>query len=332
MAALAFIDLLATKDSALVGEGEFHSAMSRFHKTLIDNRSLLGDGAKLRHFADCCYIEASSVSSLLAFLRHVRFFLFVNRHFFKCSVGLGELNETSIDQMLGSENPQQSVSGTVFGKDVAEIYLAVERFKGVGITIDKRAVSQLSEAERDEYICQSAYFPSDEDSRIEEYFDIRLVENDLDEGGDFVEEIVQAIGEAKSLKPKYAKYYFPALMLWINSFPVSKDHIFEDDDEQEDIKKRFSFEGGQKIYRFFFLNRENSFNKKFGDMPQYSSLYLALLQKFIASGIEEYPLEGIIRKLPAPSKVFRDTSRVPTFVISTSNKKLVTRIHSKVRI
>lgn len=174
MTALAFIDLLATKDSALVGEDEFEEAMEKFHDTLINCRGILKSGFKFRHFADCCYIEAESTTELLEFIQNVRFYLFTGRKFFKCAVSLGSLEEVNIREKYGSEISGDDIIGSSFTGEVATVYLNVEKFKGVGVYLDEMLVRSLSDAERQKFCAEGAFFPSDEKIDLQKYYDLKL--------------------------------------------------------------------------------------------------------------------------------------------------------------
>ena len=320
---IAFVDLLASKSSALIGSEEFYDSIKEFHRTLLVNKVELRSGCKLRHFADCCYIEADSAEELFIYFQTVRNTLFGDRKYFKASIGVGELSDLPVRDSFPNLEIADDVEGVMFGEDVVPVYLNIEAFKGIGVFIDSSVVKELRRRKMynviDQYIIGSAFFPDEKALELQHFSDLRLTKSEVTRGGSSFAKVLESMGEAKARKKKYLRYYFPMIMLWINCAPFEDIAITKD----AEGKMRFT----DSIFTDYFF-KAATFSARFGDIPQYGAIFFAIMKRFVDAGLPDEALKFLVKALPAPRKIFNEVDQIPSFVIPHKDKTHLLRLYA----
>lgn len=328
MSAIAFADLLASKDSALVSEESFEHAINSFHSAFLTNKETLGPRAKLRFFADCCYIQCDKMADMLTFFQTVRNTLFTEQLYFKAAIGAGNLDDVEVSEAIPdvSKYPgTKDVNGTVFGAGVVGIYLDTERFKGVGIFVSDKAnsmlIDELDSPDANQLTASSFYFPDDRAIHINKYRDISLSPSEIDGQDEYMKRVMSSFEEAKIIKKKYSRYYYPILMLWLNSVPVSPDDIETDD--------AGNFRISRANYLLTYFMSGGPFAPKFDDIPQFSSVYLKILDNYIAAKTPDEILEYLIFRLPRRRRIMKELHDVDPSIMSPSAKRRLSKLMAK---
>lgn len=132
---ITFFDLFGTKGACEDSELYFNNICA-FEKAIKDTSWLLKDEkqayGKVGMFSDSAYAESSDLQYLLDFLVILRNRLMSENLFFNAVVKVGELGVDPIEH-----NGEDVAFGVSFKRsDIAELYIAQTRFKGVGIFLD----------------------------------------------------------------------------------------------------------------------------------------------------------------------------------------------------
>ncbi|MGV8988153.1 MAG: hypothetical protein ACOH2H_17925 [Cypionkella sp.] len=329
MPVIGFVDLLASKSSALLSRDDFRAALEAFHRAVLANSGELGSDKKIRVFADCFYFEGASAVKTVEFLQVLRNTLFAQKYFFKGAVGSGSLAESSVlDSCKGSlPDDTSGIDGTTFGADVVKIYLNSERFKGIGFFVDRSFRDTLSQEigleGADKFLIGSVFFPDDRATATESYVDIALSAEERSSEDTYFQETMSAFEEAKVLKRKYARFYFPLMMTWLNSSIVSADDFRSSTKEGGG----YSIDRSRFIYRYFLSGGQ--FSAKFSEVPRFEYVYLRLIDKLLNSGIDDERLKSLLISVPSRKRVLSDLSDVPEFIMSYRNRRHLGKVVSK---
>lgn len=336
MPVIGFIDLLASKSSALLSEQDFHRAMEDFHRAVLANSEELGSDKKIRLFADCFYFESQSAEGSIRFIQSVRNNLFSRGYFFKGAIGAGALDERDSLTAFSESVPKHdtdlsidsSLSGVAFGSDVVSVYLHSEDFKGIGCFVTKDFCEKLADEVGTEtykrLITQSVFFPDDRSDRLSSYKEVALSEVERTYEDVFFSTVMTYFEEAKLIRKKYARFYLPLMMMMINSASMSTSDIISEGDGQDSDSDKRKIDRSKFLYSYFLIG--GKYSVKFNDISGFPIPYLRMIDRLLDIGASEEDLEVFIRNIPSRKKVLSDLGDAPSFILSRKHRSMLGKI------
>lgn len=330
MSVIGFVDLLATKSTALSSNDEFSNALRSFYKSVVANSGELGENKKIRIFADCFYFEEQSAVKAVKFLQVIRNTLSSKGLFIKASIGGGQLDDSSIISSVEEIDglSLSGIEGITFGIDVVRIYLNSEKFKGIGVYVDesfKVALrAEVLDEEIEDFLVKSVFFPNDRTSIMEEYWDIAPSHIEKANEDTHFKEFMAVFEEARTLRRKYSKLYFPILINWINSIDISPEDFYEN----TGLGSEFCVRRSRFIFKYFLSGGQ--FSKKFGDFSGFETVYLRLVERLMDHGVDDERLKALIVAIPCRNRILNDLEEVPEFIISYKNKRHLGKVFARI--
>ena len=275
---VCFIDLLGTKESSKISEGEYFEAILQFHSTLEKSRKKLSDGYQIKCFSDCAFMALNYDLKSIQFLDFIRDTLFANGYYFKCSV---------IEACLDAKETKDgdSFSSTTFGHKTVDAYMTHESFKGIGYIVDNKiAKNNTLKA----LFVETAFIVDERKLKFKKYWDIKYNSkytgnehfyrkkdnNKLVKGNiNFTSELnlnkyFRSFLIAKTKNNKYAKYYLSTVISIINSSDFSNILYTEDG----------KWDGVPIIFYKIFIDK--TFPKKIAVFPGSETIFYAAMNKF----------------------------------------------------
>lgn len=325
MAIIGFVDLLASKSSALLSDTDFHSAMEDFHRAVLANADELGEGKKVRLFADCFYFESRSAERSIKFIQSIRNNLFARGYFFKGAIGAGSLDERDALTAFSESAPNDSsgVSGLAFGSSVVSVYLCSEDFKGIGCFVTRDFCAALKQevggTKSKELLTQSSYFPDERSDRLCQYYDVALSSYERAYEDVFFGTVMSYFEEAKLIRKKYARFYFPLMMMMVNSASMAATDIVTVDEAERSGVAPASIDRSKFLYSYFLMG--GKYNIKLNDIPGFQMPYLRMVDRLMDLGADEQKLEAFVRNIPSRKKVLSDLGDIPDFILSRKHRR-----------
>ena len=159
---IAFIDMLATKESVNVSNQAFEYLITEFNRELCTNAIKLNKGDKISLFSDCAFIEFSGgLDNAIGYLQVIRTVLFSKQIYFKCAISEGSLDTEGFDPFSGISKKEHLdkvksiVSYRYFGADSVNIYALHEKFKGIGFYVEGSFARKVKDSG---YFVESGYY------------------------------------------------------------------------------------------------------------------------------------------------------------------------------
>lgn len=220
MNCVAYFDLLGTKGFCEDRELYFKN-ITEFYKAIKQLSAILDNSGKVGVFSDCAYAEASDINVLLDFLTTLRDRLSAKKLFFNAVVKRGELGTRS------AESGNNNLFGVVFEKNlIADIYITHSNFKGIGIYIDEKLLSN-SKIKSDYKIVKSAFVYKDKVSntnsfKVKGYYDVAINEiaepRYSNQEAEILDILLRQWLQAHSKSPKYGSYYISIFITLLRSY------------------------------------------------------------------------------------------------------------------
>ncbi len=329
MAAIGFIDLLASKSSALLGDDNFHRAMEEFHRAILANADELGNEKKIRAFADCLYFQSNSPASCIRFVQSIRNNLFSKGYFFKGAIGTGRLGEQNVLTAFAESAPENTngIEGVTFGGDVVSVYLASESFKGIGCFIHRSfgeaLANELGKDQAGSLVIQSVFFPDERSTVVRKYFDVAFSSDELENEDILFRRTMTYFEEAKIQKKKYSRFYFPLMMMHINASSLSVDDIAPHKNGTEQ-QRGMEVTRTKFIYKYFLSG--GAYSSRFSDIPCFEFPYLKIIDRLMTLGADEPRIRALIRAIPGRKRVLSDLDDLPPEILSVRNKRSLGKV------
>lgn len=222
MGFITYFDLLGTRGFCDNSE-TYYDSISKFNKAVIQTGSLLIQDGQVGVFSDSAYAESEKLGSLLDFLVFLRDRLMSEGLFFNAVVKKGELGIKSL-----SENAS-NVFGVAFtNREIADLYIAQTKFKGVGIFIDP----SITDAEIKEVgysVSNCIYMGRYFDGGKEKYAPVAYRDISLKTlepysvkcWDNILEILLCSFYESYVKNPKYGAYYISLFSNFIRSFSMN---------------------------------------------------------------------------------------------------------------
>lgn len=178
---------------------------------------------KIYAFSDCAYMESTSLIQLIDFYSLLRSELFVFEIFFNAALCEGELS-ASIENL-------DFFKSTVF-RDVntVKVYQMQNKYKGIGITIDKDIVKKNND-QISNFIVKSIFQPTANEFKFTEYWDIKYVKSENDDSSllTIIKFYVSLYSKLKRYNSNAARYYLSAISTLILQLDKSDMVIAHED-------------------------------------------------------------------------------------------------------
>lgn len=221
---VAYADILGTRSAAEVNELASEAKMNLFRRSCcLNSRVLKSSGSLVEHYGDGAFIESTSLSELVIFLRLLRKDLFEKGVFFKAGVVKGSLEVSSFRSHIKSATTParrraalkewgieileadevavvENVFNSVYFKSAAiDAYNLQSGFKGLGIALDAEVGVKVASGT----MVRSRFIADRKGAQVVPYMDLRLTPDDLVGFSD----VVLALRNVKIANPEYSRYY-----------------------------------------------------------------------------------------------------------------------------
>lgn len=236
---IAFIDVLATKESVNVSNQAFEFLITEFNRELCTNAIRLNEQDRISLFSDCAFMQfKGGIDDAIGYLRRIREVLFSKQIYFKCAISEGDLEGNDFDPFSGinkadhKKKVKSIVSYRYFGADSVNVYALHEKFKGIGFYVDSRLVDRYKDAG---YFVSSGFYADPAINTYVKFWDVgfnppllgALFENgneDGDSAGDvqFIDSLLKSLLYSKAKKREYARYYISTLISMVRSSDFTK--------------------------------------------------------------------------------------------------------------
>lgn len=244
---IAFIDVLATKESVNVSNQAFEYLITEFNRELCTSAIRLSEGDRISLFSDCAFIQFSGgLDDAIGYLQVVRSILFSKQIYFKCAIAEGNLETEGFDPFSGInkkehiEKLRKIVTYRYFGADSVNIYALHEKFKGIGFYVEG---SLARKAKESGYFVESGFYADPALRNYIGFWDVafrpRLMQylfdhKDSDEramiDSQFIDSMLKSLLYSKAKNKDYARYYISTLITMVRSSDFS--HIYFDCSEK----------------------------------------------------------------------------------------------------
>lgn len=215
---IAFIDLLATKQSLDIGHDSYYANLKLFRQGLEATSDRLDRTDRIYAFSDCAYIAFSDMNEFSSYLNFLRKYFISKRLYFRCAISIGELDGVPLTDKSGGAE----LFGFTFGSDAVSAYLLHERYKGVGVIVDGSIRTDVYPA------VFSCYFSSERGGALNIYRDIKLSFDSYDEELELLRSFEFELRKQSVRSKRIGRYYIPMLISWIASCDYSDLDIMDE--------------------------------------------------------------------------------------------------------
>lgn len=236
---IAFIDVLATKESVNVSNQAFEFLITEFNRELCTNAIRLNEADKISLFSDCAFMQfRGGINDAIGYLRRIREVLFSKQIYFKCAIAEGDLEGSDFDPFSGINKAihikkvKSIVSYRYFGADSVNVYALHEKFKGIGFFVDSKLVDRYKATG---CFVSSGFYADPTINTYVKFWDIgfnppllgALYENDSGKGDlaydvQFIDSLLKSLLYSKAKKREYARYYISTLISMVRSSDFTK--------------------------------------------------------------------------------------------------------------
>jgi hypothetical protein len=297
---IAFLDLLGTTHFAKADATIYHEHLVSFKTALLSRASLLKNTGKVFLFSDCAYVMCSDVRIILEYLREVRAVLLLEHIYIQAAIEPGELSPVQIGTQGGD-----TVSGTIFGPDVAPLYARQHALKGAAIRVsddlaDRRGIKA--------YCVMSCHLPNPTNSVAECFWDIRYPQDNISRKQ--LENVLADCINAKSTQRSAGTYYISVLISMIRSVDWKSVNLNARVSENDT--------GARHLYELLI---RGEFNRHFGDLRGVEYVFYALLDE-VYKGCERKPVfEEIRRYVATRPRLLRRIESVPPKLLDNKSRQ-----------
>ena len=275
-----------------VNATEYYDTVKQLHARIKDNCAYLNQNKNVFNvafFSDSCYIESENLNELLMFLQMLRNDLSTASLFFNAAV----IKIPNIPAKLGSfehinekYNKKCILSGTMFSDNsVAMVYVAHNRFKGVGIILSEEVKADAGKND-DIEIVKSIYMEDHEKKdSLKTYFDIGIKPPSQATERQWIAEIMKAYYFACCSSPRYGKYYIALICNIIRC--ASKDIDWNPHDQ--------NFSNTDLIYNAIYKMLTTKQKQKF--LIGQEIIAVVFIDRVLSSNLSEQKIYDVINRL-----------------------------------
>lgn len=310
---IAYFDLLGTKELCDNSDGYFEN-MNKFYEIVIHKSEVFDTYGKVGVFSDCAYVESNDLQLMLDFLSRTFEELLVNGIFMSCA-----LQEGTLRIVFNNGADPERLSAIKFDSpDIAKLYLAQSKFKGIGIHIDPNLEEKVRKAGYN--VTKCVFIDRVERHNSIEfipvvYTDLMLLESRYGEKSiaQTAERVYRSMYSAYVKSPRYGAYYISVLSNMIRSYCKNLKWNMHD--------QKFS---SDSVVANSILNMLNSSNE-LRDFPCLEYLALVLLDEiYICGKFDDSEMHSITRMVVSIERVNRyfvhSLTEIPRELFHISNK------------
>lgn len=208
---VAFVDLLATKQSLDIGYDKYYSLLSVFRQTIQASSERLDDDDSIYMFSDCAYIGFKRIDTFANFVNYLQRILMAQNIFFRCSVCEGDIGALNIRK---EDDSGADINGYTFGENAVNAFLLHERFKGIGSIISENVKAPETEV-------VSYFFKTSHRSSLVAYRSFKLAFDNLDQEKELLLGFSREFMRQNTISKRIGRYYISLISLWISSTDFS---------------------------------------------------------------------------------------------------------------
>lgn len=216
MSYIAFLDLLGTRESALIGTDSYSKRIKDFHFLMRETANCCKNGCRIYGYSDNAYIEIESLDDTIVFFQSLRKILMDNHMYFNAAIERGCLginNDIIIQEDQKGNNKVSRYAMIFTSPEAIDVYLAQCHFYGIGISLSSLVCEDLIRNNKGDF-CQKSLFQSDIKNDCYESVD------DLSYEFVTLERLKYVISDYVStaiLNPKASRYYITPILSMIKS-------------------------------------------------------------------------------------------------------------------
>lgn len=309
---IAFLDMLGSKNAALISSEKYTEAIEDFNNTLFQI-STSYENCCIYGYSDNAYIQIDKLEDMITFFQNLRQQLLFKHRYFSAAVDEGELNSSTM-----SFGKKRGSSMKFTDSKVIEIYLSQSQFSGIGFHLSQKVVEQLKKQSKSKLFCPSIYqtnFDS-ETSNFKSVMDISYENVPIKQLSYIISDYIATT----ILNKRAGRYYVTPIITMIKCL----DETLISNEKDLEI-----------IIDLITLKKLPEFFKNEGYNQRYTIFFLYALIDFVLSlDGSSYDIREICRKvikdcnIPAQI-VVGELSRIPIEIISDANKnKLISILYN----
>lgn len=311
MAYIAFFDMVGTRSSASIAEKEYEEAINDFHNAITEVYNSI-ENSHIYVYSDNAYVQIESLKDTISFFRRLRKLLMFKHRYFSAAVEEGSLN-AKLSQFGASDG----YSMIFTSPETIKVYLAQNKFSGIGISLSNKVVKLLSDSEElGKSFCSSVFQHKMEPNSSRHYAGIFDVAYDS-VGVDELKYVIADYVSTSIMNKSAGRYYITPIISMIKC--LDKDTILK---EMHNLVKIITFH-----------NLPSAFRSE-GTDDQHSILFIyALIETILTLGESDLSIasnaicEQIIKSSQINSdSLIRQLSMVPIDIISGLHKKAFMQI------
>lgn len=317
-----YVDILGVRAIAIRSASELNAVLLKFHKTLDQHFSKLGD-ADMVAYSDGAYFSFKDLDRFIDFYKSIRNSLYDQSVFFNVAVMEGAMEIH--DGCDGEEEAgNERFRSYIFTGIAPSVYQAQTALKGVGCDIrikpDRRKVKGL--------ISNFYVRPFGKSYTVSEFSDVPFGNQEMEApvanapAGQkrHLDNIYHACHLALSESPKFGAYYMSAIINSIRSSDTKKMSV-----------------DGNKIdgcpYPILKIISDKKIMASIADIAGHHLIYLATFDHIYqqhGGGIGPDLERAIVSKFTNVKRCFRNLTDVPTYVISADAKRRLMEVKSDI--
>ena len=309
---IAFLDLLGTTQSTSE-PSEYKLRISNFTRIIVAYSEKLGKNSSISYFSDCMYVQSDSISCMVDYLSTIRGVLMSHDIYFSAAVRQGELSAT---HSPGTGTDTCIIRGASFeGEHIAELYSYQDKFKGIGIRLDKTAVNELQADSKWKHRVVSSFYVPDVSGQCKPFHDIAFVVDALRENErPLVKNLLMDAMHSNSRSPRQGRFYTALIITLMQSYRFMNITWEEN-----------TFGVAPALYKIIlsFAIDDKKMNNLYG-LEHLSLILLDILYNNESLGREnKRQISRVILDSPIIKKKYGLLGNIPKELFSTGNKEKI---------
>lgn len=309
---IAFLDMLGSKNAALISSENYTEAIEDFNDTL-SQISDMHKNCRIYGYSDNAYIQIDKLDDMIECFQELRNQLLLKHRYFTAAVDEGELNSSTTYFGKGKGSSMKFTDSRVI-----DIYLAQSQFSGIGFYLSPKVVTQLKSQSKSKLFCPSIYQPNfdNEALQLKSVMDIAYEKVSMQQLSFIIADYITTT----ILNKRAGRYYITPIISMIKCL---NENIIENDDSLNSIISLITF---QQLPEYF---------KNEGNNQRYAILFLYALIDFILSldgtcyDIRRICKDTIKRCNISTNLLIDELAKIPIEIISYANKnKLISILYN----
>lgn len=302
---VAFLDMLATKQSLDIGHDHYFSLLKIFRQTMEACSSKLDDDDEIFMFSDCAYVGFKRLDNFAEFFNHIQKFLMAQNLFFRCAVVEGKIeSKKAKNQTYGAK-----LQGFTFGAKAVDAFLLHENFKGIGSVVSSEIFDSKSHI-------RPFFFKTTHRNSATLCHAFKLKFDSFEEEHKLLEGFANEFLLQSTISKRIGRYYVSLLSTWLMSSDLSDLEVI-----QQDYPKT------NKPIIDLLLNNHH-FYKNLIEVPGGELVVFSLFSQLLKNDHEHEELLDLTALRIGSRKSLRNQiAHVPVSILSeTEKRKLVEKI------